>query len=307
MTSTNKLAIARILCPVDFSDTSRHAIEHAVALARWYQAGITALHVYPRMTPMRDLPVPEDPVPGADIQRLQTQTAASFEPATSVGIGVDVLVDIGQPAARILDRASTLPADVIVMGTHGTTGFERLLLGSVTEKVLRKARCPVLTVPPLAHAASRLPYARILCAVDFSDSSLAALQMSFSLAAQSGALLTLVHAVEWPWPEPPHPTFEDLPPEQAVALSDFRRYLHTSAVARLDSLIPDEARRHGVPTLRVTHGKPHMEILRAAAEAEADLIVIGVRGRSAVDLAVFGSTTNQVVRQSRCPVLTLRS
>ena len=75
----------------------------------------------------------------------------------------------------ILDRAASLPADLIVMGTHGAGGFQHLVLGSVTEKVLRQAACPVLTVPPRAQATSRLPFSRLLCAVDFSDVSLAAL------------------------------------------------------------------------------------------------------------------------------------
>ena len=307
MTSMREFVISRILCPIDFSDTSRHAIEHALVLSRWYRAAITALHVYPRLAPIHDLPVPEDQGPDADVPRLREQTSACFGAAAGVGIGVDVLVDAGAPAARILERASTLPADLIVMGTHGTSGFERLLIGSVTEKVLRKASCPVLTVPPRVHGASRLPFTRILCAVDFSESSLAALAAAFSLAAQSSAALVVVHALEWPWQEPPRPTFEGLPPAQAAALADFRRYQYTSALARLDSLIPDEARAKSMPTLRVTDGKSHVEILRAADEEHADLIVIGVRGRGQVDLALFGSTTNQVVRQARCPVLTLRA
>ena len=82
---------------------------------------------------------------------------------------------MGQPAPAILDCAVRLPADLIVMGTHGAGGFERFVLGSVAEKVLRRAACPVLTVPSRAHATSVLPFKRVVCAVDFSDSSLTAL------------------------------------------------------------------------------------------------------------------------------------
>jgi nucleotide-binding universal stress UspA family protein len=85
---------------------------------------------------------------------------------------------------------------LIVMGTHGTSGFQHLVLGSVTERVLRKAACPVLTVPPRAHATSRIPFSRLLCAIDFSESSLVALQFALSLAEESDARLTMLHVLE---------------------------------------------------------------------------------------------------------------
>jgi nucleotide-binding universal stress UspA family protein len=193
-----------------------------------------------------------------------------------------------------------------VMGTHGTSGFEHLLLGSVTERVLRKAPCPVLTVPPRAQATSQLPFRRVLCAVDFSDSSLAALDLAFSLAQEAEAALTLLHVIEWPWTEPPPPRLADLPPEQAAALAEYRRYLVKSASDRLNALVPDSVRDRCQPASRIAHGKSYAEILRVASADGADLIVMGIHGRNAVDLMLFGSTTNQVVRRATCPVLTLR-
>jgi nucleotide-binding universal stress UspA family protein len=299
------MKISRILCPVDFSETSRHAVAHAILLARWYDAAITALHVYPRLIPMRDLPVTEPPAADAEIRRLTAETADCFRAAAAAGVGVAVIVDAGEPAARILERASALPADVIVMGTHGSSGFQHLLLGSVTEKVLRRSEVPVFTVPPRA-AESRLPLERILCAVDFSESSVAALDAASSLALKAGAALIVSHVVEWPWHEPPRPTFDNLPANQAQALEDFRRYMHSTARSRLEALVREDVRARCATTLRVADGKAHVEILRAAEEEHADLIVIGVRGRNAADIALFGSTANQVVRQARCPVLTLR-
>ena len=215
-------------------------------------------------------------------------------------------VDIGKPAAEILGRAATLPADLIVLGTHGAGGFERFVLGSVAEKLLRKAACPVLTVPPRARAAAALPFKHLVCAVDFSDPSLAGLAFGCSLARQSGASLTILHVVEWPWAEPPAPAFDEMPREQAAALAEFRRYLETSAMTRLRTLVPeaDQASCASQPAIR--HGKPYVEILRVAEEVGADLIVIGVHGRNAAGLTLFGSTTNQVVRRASCPVLTLK-
>lgn len=276
-------------------------------MAGWYKARITALHVYsPVFMPVPGLPTPDDRVPQGEVDRVRDQTAAYFQAAAAAGIGVEVLVDFGQPAARILERAGTLPADVIVMGTHGTSGFQHVVLGSVTEKVLRKATCAVLTVPPRARTASKLRFQRLLCAVDFSETSLAALQFAFSLAQESAAGLTILHVLEWPWEEQPPVVLKDLPPEQAAAVAEYRRYLDTSAVKRLEALVPAAVRDRLAPTSQLRHGKAYVEILRAAEEASADLIVVGVHGRNALDMMLFGSTTNQLVRRATCPVLTLR-
>ena len=125
--------------------------------------------------------------------------------ATAAGVAVDLRVVSGHPLAAILDHAASLPADLIVIGTHGVSGFQHLVLGSVTEKVLRRATCPVLTVPPPAQATSTLPFKRLLCAVDFSEPSLEAVRFAGSLAREAGARLVLMHVLEWPWHEPPPP------------------------------------------------------------------------------------------------------
>jgi len=297
--------IRRVLCPVDLSDTSQHAIEHAVAIARWYHASLTALHVYtPLFVPVPGLPWPEDRTCDSELARVRQETLACCAGAGAER--ADVIVDVGTPAGRILERAAALPADLIVMGTNGASGFEHLILGSVAEKVLRKAPCPVLTVPPRAHATSTLPFEQILCAVDFSDSSLAGLDLAASLARESRASLTLLHVIEWPWTEPPAPAVDALPGEHAAALMEYRRYLETSVRHRLEDLARDQTIHQSAPSTRVAHGKPYVEILRTAGEVSADLIVMGVRGRNAADLVVFGSTTNQTVRHASCPVLTLR-
>jgi len=299
--------MTRILCPVDFSEASTHSIDQAIALAAWTHARITALHVYePVLMPVPGLPDPENRVSDAEIQRVRDRTAACFRDAAARGIGVDVLVEVGQPATHILDCAVGLPADVVVMGTHGARGFEHLLLGSVTEKVLRKATCAVLTVPPRTHASSRLPFQRLLCAVDFSDASLAAARFACTMANETGAALTLLHAIEWPWEEPPPPASGELPPEQAAALAEYRRYLESSATARLAAFASGHAAGRCPAAPLVSHGKPYVEILRVAAADRSDLIVMGVHGRNAIDVVLFGSTTNQVVRRATCPVLTLR-
>jgi nucleotide-binding universal stress UspA family protein len=238
--------------------------------------------------------------------RVEEAVRAAAAPAIDARLSVDVIVEVGDPTSQILARAGLADAGMIVMGTHGASGFQHLMLGSVTEKVLRRARCPVLTVPPRMHSAAAVPFQRILCPIDFSDSSLLALDWAWSLARESGAIVSLLHVIEWPWDEPPAPPFESFPGHEARQLRQFRQAVEASSRQQLQSLVPDNLRDRCASEPLVRHGKAHREVL-AAAEGHADLIVMGVHGRNVVDLALFGSTTNQVVRGASCPVLTVRT
>ena len=286
--------VKRILCPTDFSETSAHAADLAVAMAGYYKAAISALHVVQTFEPSLD---------AGSVDGVRQETAAFFGDATKAGLTLDGHVELGSPIQRILDHADSLPADLVVMGTHGSSGFEHLVLGSVTEKVLRKAPCPVLTVPPRARSRSRLPFRHLLCATDFSDASSSAVRFALSLATESDACLTLLHVLEWPWHEPPQPSIEELPPEQGFALAMFRRESEERARRHLEALVPRIGPRVRVA---VVSGTPYEQVLAAAAAESADLIILGVGRRSALNLALLGSTANHVVRAAVCPVLTLR-
>ncbi len=295
--------IRRILCPIDFSETSRHALEHAVAIANWYESEITALHV------IHIPPFPQPPILFAEAGKSVVATASErqlreeelrawLEPAHRAGVKTDVIVEEGNVAARIVEHVRFRQADLVVMGTHGLSGFERFLLGSVAEKVLRKASCPVMTVPPAAQTAARVPYTRVLCPVDFSESSLAALRFAFSIAEEADAHLTILHVFDWP--------ADDELLRQPFDVPEYRRLVEEEARNRLEALVTDDLRVWCKPSTKATHGKPYREILQEAERDGTDLIVIGVRGRNPLDLTVFGSTTNQVVRRASCPVLTLK-
>jgi nucleotide-binding universal stress UspA family protein len=297
------LQINRILCPVDLSDSSRHAITHAVMMAKWYKARITALHVCnPVVVPSTDFVVAGTPsvalLTEAEVEDLNAQILRWFGSVEPVQI--DVVIDNGNVANRVLDRAVSLPADLIVMGTHGAGGFEHLILGSVAEKVLRKATCPVMTVPPQSRTTSKVPFKRLLCPVDFSESSMSALQFGFSIAQESDAELTILHVFEW------RPGDEALT-NRPINVPEYRRQLEHDFDEKLHALVPDSVRDWCRPRTRTAHGKAYREILAAATEENVDLIVMGVQGRNALDLMLFGSTTNQVVRRATCPVLTLRA
>jgi nucleotide-binding universal stress UspA family protein len=211
------------------------------------------------------------------------------------------IAEAGDPRAAIIDQAISKKADLIVMGTHGRRGFKRLLLGSVTEAVLREAPCPVLTVPPHARAgvSEAATFKRILCPIDFSPSALQALGFGLDLARQADGRVTLLHVVEWLTEEEPRASAHFNVPE-------YRRFMVEDAQERLRSLGAEESRTWVEIDDVVVFGRAYREILRAAETKPADLIVMGAQGRGGIGLALFGSTTQQIVRGSMCPVLTVR-
>ena len=189
----------------------------------------------------------------------------------------------GEPASEILATARAVASDLIVMGTHGRTGLQRLLLGSVAERVIRRSSVPVLIVPPgLERAAQEsIGLGTVLCAVDFSESSPRALEYAASIAAAAQSRLVLAHALEW------SEEVETLPPTGTPGLPSSE----DDALARLNGLLTDEMRARCAPELMIGYGEPADEVLRLVRECKVDLIVLGVRRRNPIDLMVFGSTT----------------
>lgn len=305
------IEIRRILCPIDFSDCSRRAVDHALATAKWYESTITLLHVC-AVVPTAAY-APADPILPSmvltqeDREELLASMRRVAAAEAAAGVPIEFEVGEGNAATEILARAKATSSDLIVMGTHGRAGFERLVLGSVTEKVLRKAACPVLTVPP--HLIGVVPtpsvlYRCVVCAVDFSDCSVHALNYAMSLAQEARARLIVVHVIEMP-PD----TIQEEHETMLGSPRSLREYVAAAGadrLARLQDAIPESVRAYCIVDTVLATGKPYREILRVAAEQKGDLIVIGIQGRGAADLLFFGSTAQHVVRQATCPVLTLR-
>ena len=295
-----RTSIERILCPIDFSDTSHHALAHAVAIARWYEARLLLLYVFVSL-PTVDVPpvmLDED-----DRERLigQMREFACIVPR-DVSVEYQVL-EAGLVHDAIVRHAGAAHADLLVLGTHGRSGFQHLFLGSVTEKIMRTVKCPTLIVPPRAPdiaADASVQFRRILCPIDFSYSSLAALEHAINMAEEADAQLTLLHVTEIPAALTQEPFVVD------VDLSRIREAAVTDARRRLERLIPQEARAYCEVDTAVVEGRAYREILRQAAEKKTDLVVMGVHGRGALDLLLFGSTTHHVIRASTCPVLIVR-
>jgi nucleotide-binding universal stress UspA family protein len=244
----------------------------------------------------------------ADRDQLLAELKRLVEAESAPGVSMEAMIREGDATSEILDQGTDMKAELLVMGTHGRSGFERFLLGSVTEKVLRKASCPVLTVPrrhPDAVPATPVLFKQILCPVDFSDCSMQALNYAMSLAQEADAHLTVLHVMTDDLAVTPD-AYGAIIMNDRESLADFRGRREADARQRLEQAVPETVAAYCRVDTMVSNGKSSREILRVAAEQQSDLIVVGVHGRGAADLMFFGSTTDHVVREATCPVLTVR-
>ena len=289
----------RVLMATDFSDASRNALRFAAAIARVNNARLYIVHV---ISSVAYAMAPEEEVQAADLAApllsglLKNLDDAGERPPVEVAL----IVRQGDITAQLDKLIREEKIDLIVVGTHGRTGFPKLTLGSVAENVFRKASCPVLTVGPNSPAdwpERELGAEKaILLATDFGDASLAALPYAASIANRSRSKLVVLH-VNTPLPESPaNSVFGD----ETVA-----EELRYAAVQQLQKLLPGDL---GIePELRVTASLPVDGILSEAAGTSAGLIVLGLHRRSHVPAGHLPSTAYGVVIQARCPVLTVRT
>jgi nucleotide-binding universal stress UspA family protein len=287
--------IERILCPIDFSEFSDTAYDYAQSLAWHYKATLFLQHVIDSLTPY----YPYQAYPDAynEMCRMvragaERQLQEFAEKHTRHGILPQCKVDDGITSDLILAFADAQAVNLIVMGTHGLRGIDHLTLGSVTEKVLRKARCPVLAVRKPAHDlvtpegdTDTIHLHRILYCTDFSECSEQAFERAVSLASEYKAELTLLHVLE------------------GIADSADIENEIAKAMESLEKLISPATRKSCTTKAVVRIGKAYQQIIELALESQTDLIIMGVRGRHALDLAIFGSTTYRVVQLGPCPVL----
>lgn len=289
--------IERVICAVDLSIHSANALRVAASWARRYDAWLHVLHVAPLPQTafgpgalLAALPARPLPEITAEVQQFVADT---------LGAGHDAIVDVVQGrAVGTIVHASARPHALLVMGTHGWSGLDRLLLGSVAERVAHDTHCPLLVVPPQTPptAAGATPK-QILCAVDFRPSSLAASRFALSLAQENKARLELITVLErmregaiGELLHVVHPDDEDDDVRQAV-------------LRKLRERVPDGARLWCDVRENVVAGAPADVLLRRANALDANLIVMGTGDRLHLHGAWLGSTTGKIMRQAHCPVL----
>ena len=292
------MELKSILCPIDFSDFSAAAYQHALSLAEYYKARIIALHIVELWKyPFADYAAHE-----ADYAKFSTAMNEGgevqlkrFVQEHSGGVQPELVVHPGNAPNCILSFAQKQNIEGIVMGTHGRRGFDRLVLGSTTDRVIRKAACPVLVVSNAVQKAldagpdKRHRLSRILYCTDFSNNSEQGRGYAISLAGEYSAELALLHVAE---------KTRDVAKAEGIVAA------HTQ---ELDKLVSEMERKSLNVRTAVRFGKPYEEIVRFATEVQASLIIMSARGGDAVDRAVFGSTTYRVIQLGPCPVLTIHT
>jgi nucleotide-binding universal stress UspA family protein len=299
------MKIERILCPTDFSEFSRRALEHAAAHARWSKAELTLLHVnlfFPPVGGGAPYCPPYMPLDPAARARLKDDLEAAAQPARAMGLDPRLVLVDGDPSEAILCHAHTNATDLIVMGTHGLRGFDRWLIGSVAARVAHRARCAVLIVPRPredAPAGTGALYERILCPVELAESQ-PIIECAFAAGRAAGAPVTVLHVVEAP---------PELEATAGLAHLDWRAVQAGLEEQARQGLAAAVARcpAQGVRVEQVVvHGRPYRQILKAADSREATLLVMGIHGRNPVERLFLGSTALQVLRRAPCPTLTVR-
>jgi nucleotide-binding universal stress UspA family protein len=295
--------ITRVLLATDFSRCAEQALSHALAISSSWKAQLDVLHVLEFLSGMD----PQYPVNRMYLEQLRKEASRQItdieKRAVERDVPVRVTIDIGVPSQRIEAVAFASGADLIVMGTHGRTGLEHVLVGSTAERVVRMASRPVLSVkvgdeqaPQQAEPAGMGRFRKLLVPIDFSASSLEALEYGVQFAKQAGSTLTILHALE----------------PVAYAL-DFT--LGGSAGWR-EQKAHAEARLEVLRALCASNGVKADHVLKAGFPADSireyagghrpDLIIMGTHGRRGVSRFVSGSVAEAMLRVAPCPVLTVR-
>jgi nucleotide-binding universal stress UspA family protein len=290
------MSFKKILCPIDFSTGSRHAMSVAVRLAREADAELVLVHAW--YVPAAMFPA-EEPLPPQLLQRLNDDAQQGLDAAVrdAAALGAKRLTSKllhGVPWSTIVETLHDPAFDLVVIGVNGRTGLARFLLGSVAEKVVRHAPCPVLTVRPDGEPR---PFTHVLCPVDFSDDSRQALDFAAELVRPGGTGITLFHVVE-----APVAYSGELPAPDILADLDRRS---TEYLERWASQLRGKV---SVPVAtRCRIGWPGAETLAAIdLDPTIDLVVMGSHGRTGIKRVLLGSVAEKVVRHARCPVFVAR-
>lgn len=289
-----------IICATDLSESGNRALPMAAYLAARYNAKLTVAHVIdlPSVSPYGDPML--DP---EEIKRKVEQSVKDLMAEATKNwpdLNWEMAIEIGFPAQEITALANRSSAGLVVAATHARTGLERLLLGSVTRKLMHTLPCPFLIVPgalPIPEGGPGLR--RILIGCDFSPDSFRAVKWGLDLAQTFEAELHLVTVIE---PQ----ELKSLTRSQETVPQVIMEKMKDDLTTRLSTLIPEEAYHWTHPKLAVLAGHPHEELNKYALMNDIDLIVMGVHGRGFIASVLVGSTTDRVTRLGNCLVMAVR-
>ncbi len=298
-----KVELKSIMCAADFSDFSDHACLYGIALAKEFKAKLYMCHAV-------DLPsaaIYEEGI--SDPLEQQNRLTDYAHEYLNRLIGEDSLdwepvIKIGQAANELTSVAEEKHIDLVISATHGRSGLTRLILGSVTERIMHTLPCPLLVVhssekDSTAFDGEEFRFKRILVGCDFSSDSSLAFEYALSLAQEFQSELHLIHVIE------PN-MYEDLFELPIEAEDDSLEFMSGRIDEKLKNMVPEGVVNWCTLKTSPLLGRAHEELISYAEANDIDLIVLGVRGHGLVEKLFVGSTTDRVVRQAKCPVLCVR-
>jgi nucleotide-binding universal stress UspA family protein len=297
-----------ILFPTDFSTHARAALKYAAAFARSSGGRVVLFNVQSAKTPANLLTLPEhvfEQEENAWLLQLRAEIRLLLADPLLAGMDVEPVIAAGEPAPEIARAVQQYDIDLVTVVTHSRKGISRALWGSTAEEIIAEVPCPVLTIRPPQHdfvehrgSHSEVHLNRILLATNFRPSSVAATQLATQLANRADAELHVVYVIG-DFLEQISVVF----PEGGLgALTRLQSYVQE----KMTALKRDESAR-AIP--HILEGRPYEEIVRLAAEQDADLIVIGTNVHASLfgGAPVLGSDVERVVRNAPCPVLCVPS
>ena len=289
------IQIKRILCPTDFSEPSGHALRYAFMVAQRYGATLSLVHVIEPLSPVPglalDTKIALEERPNL-LDRVQTLLEESVPEDMEGKIEIKTVVRRGASFFEIIQAAREEETDLIVIATEGHTGLSHLLLGSTTERVVRKAPCPVLSFRQ-PEDPTLMDIKKILFPTDFSDFAEYALDYAVALAQDFNAELYMFY-VEAGLPYIPDEADLDFPTQEEI-----EQHAKQQMTAQIEKRAGITARRF------VGRGMPSEEICDFAKAHEIDLVVMATHGHTGLKHMLLGSTTERVVRLAPCPVLSI--
>ena len=283
----------RILFPTDGSDVATEAFEYALDVAAAHDATVHVLNVAD--TNQDSLTLVEGQV--VDVLEGEGREIVDTAADRAADRGVDVVAEVlqGDPVKTIVDYADEYGIDLVVMPTHGRRGLSRVLLGSVTERVITSAEVPVVAVTPDDDREFVYPPRAVLVATDGSRAAGLALESGIALARETGAALHVLHVVE-----------------TATLGFDVRSVVASDQLdAKGESILReavDAAEATGVDSVTgsIAYGRAYREIRSYLSEHGIDLVAVGTHGETDFSRSVLGGVTTKIVRDSSVPVLLRR-
>ena len=281
----------KILCPVDFSDYSSLALRYATALSQENDAPLVICHSVP------DLAKEMSYLEGNHFETVREALVSNAQEKLDLFAGpVDAIkiIDQGTPAEMILQTVKRTGCDLIVMGTHGHSGYERYFMGSVTNKILHKSTVPVLTVCRQTHhfihedQAHPVEIKRILCALDYEESSRNVAKLALEIGRRYQAEIIFFHSV-------PNADTNDWTDQKQWVQNKLQEFVQTSD--------------NDLCTVKflVLAGDPVRWIVQMVNGNEIDLVVVGHHSRTPGEELLLGSVAKRVLTNAICPVLIARS